>query len=209
MNDNSKKSSNKQKHQSVLESLKDVGKDAGNTFRKDLLEGASRDMLRQILGEARPKKLSGEMKPGESIEFGELREGTHTQKQEERRRSALETRLLKEEKRNVEKKKEELKIQLYALQNEVAKLAEATQELGEKTKVAAMQAPVEPGVYHLVYFEKLLEFIQSFRKKVENASIWLNATNKRAQKKNYWATYKKHGSKFLLSPDHYLTRSAG
>lgn len=208
-NDNNKKSSNKTKHQSVLESLKEVGKDTGNTFQKDLLKGASRDMLRQILGEPRPQKISGEIKPGESLEFSELREGTHKEKQNERRKARLQSQLQEEETRYVEKEKEKLKLRLYALQQEVAKLAESTQELGEKTKLAAMQSTVEPGVYDIAFFEKLFEFIKSFRKKVQNASIWLQAINKRADKKNYWAKYKKHGSKFLLSPDHYLTRSAG
>lgn len=210
MGDNDKKKKgNKVKHTNVLESLKDVGTDTQKAIRKDLLEGASKDMLRQILGEKRPQKATGEMKPGESIEFDDLVSGKHEEKQKEARRSRLENRLLDEEKRRVEKKSNELKIQLHALQQEVVKLAESTEELGEETKVAAMQAPVEPGVYHIVFFEKLLEFIQSFRKKIENASTWLNSTNKRAQKKNFWAKYQKHGSKFLLAPDHYLTRSAG
>lgn len=208
-NDKNKKSSKQRKHTSVLESLKDLGDNTASSVKKDLLEGASQDILRQILGETRPQKATGEIKPGESIEFNELLAGTHEEKQKEKRKASVEKQLLVEEKRRVEKKKEELKVQLYTLQQEVAKLAESTQELGEETKIAAMQAPVEPGVYHLVFFEKLLEFIRSFRKKIQNASLWMQATNKRAEKKNFWAKYKKHGSKFLLSPDHYLTRSAG
>jgi hypothetical protein len=72
-----------------------------------------------------------------------------------------------------------------------------------------MQAPIEPGVYHLIFFEKLLEFIKSFRKNIGQAKVWLQSSNKRAQKKNYWASYKKHGGKFLLAADHYVSRSAG
>jgi hypothetical protein len=208
-NDKNKKSSKQRKHTSVLESLKDIGDNTTSSVKKDLLEGASQDILRQILGETQSQKVTGEIKPGESIEFNELLAGTHEKKQKERRKVSIEKQLLVEEKRRVERKKEQLKVQLYALQQEVVKLAESTQELGEETKVAAMQAPVEPGVYHLVFFEKLLEFIKSFRKKIQNASLWMQATNKRAEKKNFWAKYKKHGSKFLLSPDHYLTRSAG
>jgi hypothetical protein len=207
-NDNNKKTKSR-KHTSILESLKDLGDNTTNSVKKDLFEGASKDVLRQILGEVKPQKTTGEIKAGESIEFNELLAGTHKEKQEERRKASLQNRLQKEETRYVKTQKEELKMQLFALQQEVAKLAQTTQELGEETKVAAMQAPVEPGVYHLIYFEKLLEFVQSFRKKIQNASTWLSATNQRAQKKNFWATYKKHGSKFLLSPDHYLTRSAG
>ena len=114
-----------------------------------------------------------------------------------------------EEKRRIEEKSNELKLQLNAIMQEMAVLSQSTQELAKETQIAAMQAPVEPGVYHLIFFEKLLEFIRSFRKKTEEAKIWLQASNNRAQKKNFWARYKKHGGKFLLSPDHYLTRSSG
>jgi len=72
-----------------------------------------------------------------------------------------------------------------------------------------IEAPAQPGVYHIVFFQKVLEFLTSFRKKIEEAATWLSATNKRAEKKNYWSMYKKKGSSFLLSPDHYLQRSAG
>ena len=60
------------------------------------------------------------------------------------------------------------------------------------------------------YCRKLLEFIKSFVKKVEEASVWLHALNKRSAKKNVWgANYKKFGAKYLLSGEHYLQRSAG
>ena len=114
-----------------------------------------------------------------------------------------------EEKRRVEEKGNELRLKLHALMQEIYNLAKTTQGLGEQVEVAAMQAPANPGVYHVIFFEKLLEFIKSFRKKIEDAGIWLQAANKRSEKKNYWAMYKKKGSSFLLAPDHYLQRSAG
>jgi hypothetical protein len=109
----------------------------------------------------------------------------------------------------IERRSNELKLHLHALMQEVLALAKSTQSLGEKVEVAAMQAPANPGIYHIVFFEKLIEFLRSFREKIENASIWLATSNKRAEKKNYWAMYKKKGSSFLLAPDHYLQRSAG
>ena len=102
------------------------------------------------------------------------------------------------EKMLIEKKTQELKIALHALIEEIKALAENTTELSEEIEIVTMQAPVEPGVYHVIFFEKLLEFIKSFRKKIEDASIWLHASNKRAAKMNFWGKYKKHGGKFLL-----------
>jgi hypothetical protein len=121
----------------------------------------------------------------------------------------LERKLREEEKVRSERKGNELKLQLQAIIEEVAALAQNTQELAEEVQIATMQAPIEPGVYHLIFFEKLLEFIKSFRKNIGQAKVWLQSSNKRAQKKNYWASYKKHGGKFLLAADHYVSRSAG
>ena len=88
-------------------------------------------------------------------------------------------------------------------------ISQTTETLSEELQVASTQTVVNPGVYHVIFFEKFLEFLKSYRKKVEEAATWLHASNKRAHKKNYWTKYEKHGSKFLLSADHYLTRSAG
>ena len=205
----SSKQSKQSTQKNVLESLKDVGGQTGDTIKKDLVGATSRDFIQQLLGTRRPQKVSGEMVPGEALEMNDVFSGKHEENQKLKQQIALEKRLRQEEKERSEKKAGELKLQLNALMQEVAALAEETGELAEETQIATMQAPVEPGIYHIIFFEKLLEFIKSFRKKIHEANVWLHATNKRAEKKNYWARYKKHGSKFLLSADHYLTRSAG
>lgn len=109
----------------------------------------------------------------------------------------------------MERKTNELRMQLEVLTNEVVSLAIQTQDLAQETRIAAIQAPVNPGIYHVLFFEKLISFIRSFRKKIEEASVWLQASNKRAQKKGWVANYKKGGAKYLLSSEHYLSRSAG
>ena len=184
---------------SVLESLKDLGQNTSDSLIKDLLLG-------RVPYE---RKASGEILPGETLEIKDLLTGKHEENLRLKKQLSLERKLVEEEKERSAVKSNQLKVQLQALMQEVLSLAKTTQGLGEEVEVAAMQAPAQPGVYHLIFFEKLLEFISSFRKKIENASVWLGATNKRAEKKNYWVMYKKKGSSFLLSPDHYLSRSAG
>lgn len=197
------------RQQNVLESLKDIGSATTKTLKKDLLGESSQDFIRELLGARIEKKYSGELVPGEALEIGEVFSGKKEENEKLRRQIALERRLAEEEKRRVEEKGNDLRLQLQALMQEVYELAKTTQGLGEQVEVATMQAPANPGVYHLIFFEKLLEFVKSFRKKIENASLWLHSSNKRAEKKNYWTTYKKKGSSFLLAPDHYLQRSAG
>jgi hypothetical protein len=195
---------------SIIEGLKDIGTSTAKSFKKDLLSEAPNDFFDQILGRRPPaRNYTGEITPGESVEFNEVFSGKRAEEEKLKAQIALERRLSEDEKRMIEKKGNELRLQLNALMQEVLVLAQTTQDIGEEVEIAAMQATANPGIYHIIFFEKLLEFLKSFRKKIESASLWLHSSNSRAEKKNYWASYKKHGSKFLLSPDHYLQRSAG
>jgi len=197
------------KHSSVLENLKDVGGNTGKVLKKDLAEGVSEEFLNQLLGRKKDKKFTGEIMPGQPLEFEDVYSGKQEEVLKAQKQVVLERRLRAEEKTRTEQKGNELRLQLQALMQEVAALAENTQELSQEVQVATMQAPIEPGIYHVIFFERLIEFIKSFRQNIGQAKNWLQTSNKRAQKKNYWASYKKHGGKFLLAADHYVSRSAG
>ncbi len=193
-----------------LETIKDIGIATSQQMREEASNITS-DFMEQLIG-FRPfgKKFTGEIEPGEAINISEIYSGKYEELTRLRKKTALERKLLEEEKIQVEKKTNELKMHLSAIREEILVLAKNTENLAQETKIAAMQAPIEPGVYHLRFFEKLLDFINSFRKKIEEASVWLHALNKRAVKKNMWGSlYKKHGAKYLLSGEHYLQRSAG
>ena len=181
----------------VLESLKDLG------------GGVSKDFLDQILNRESPKRASGDIYAGETLAFSDLLSGKHEETQKLKKQIAFERRLTEEERMVSSQKSNELKVQLQALMQEVSSLAKSTRNLGQEVETAAMQAPSQPGIYHLVFFEKIIEFVRNFRKKIDGASVWLSASNKRAEKKNFWVMYKKRGSSFLLSGESYSQRSAG
>ncbi len=205
----SKKSKKPLTQANPLESLKDLGTGVAKSLKEDLIEKTPRDFMDQLFG-PKPQKYSGEILVGETLEIREVMTGEHEEKQRLRAQLTLERSIRLEEQSHINKKTNELTIQLKAIQEEVLILAQNTQGLSKEIQIATMQAPIEPGIYHLVFFEKLLEFIKSFRKKIEEASVWLHSTNTRAAKKNVWgARYKKHGAKYLLSGEHYLSRSAG
>ena len=194
----------------VLESLKDIGSGVTSSLNTDLLGGISKDLLEQILNrKSSNKKVSGDIHIGESLEFSDLLSGKHEENLKLRQQITFERRLTQEERVVSANKSNELKVQLQALIQEVQYLAKSTQNLGEEVEVAVMQAPAQPGIYHVVFFEKIIEFIRNFRKNIDSASTWLGASNKRAEKKNFWAMYKKKGSSFLLSGESYSQRSAG
>jgi hypothetical protein len=193
----------------VIESLKDIGNDFGNQGA-DLLKGTSEDFFRELMGMGLPKvKRSGEMTPGESLQMSEVLSGREEENKKLKAQISLERNLSSDEKRLSQEKMQNLRVQLQAITVEIGKLAASTGNLATQTEIAMVEVPVNPGVYHVIFFEKVLKFLQSFRQRIDQASTWLSSTNKRAEKKNYWSMYKKKGSSFLLSPDHYLSRSAG
>ncbi len=192
----------------LVESLKDLGGDFG-AQGGDLLKSTSEDFFKELVGIQTSPNRSGEIKAGESIEMAAVITGKEEENKKLRVQIMLERNLTSEESRVSQEKMNELRVQLQAITAEIAKLAASTGNLATQTEIAMIEVPVNPGVYHVIFFEKVLEFLQSFRKKIDQASVWLQSVNKRAQKKNYWSMYKKKGSSFLLSPDHYLSRSAG
>ena len=192
----------------------EVMKDVGSATAKQMRDEASKipgDFMEQLMGfQPKTRNFSGELIPGEALEVSEVFSGRYDEIQKTRKQVSLERQLLEAERVQVEKKSNELRMNLHAIRQEILVLAQKTDSLTQETEIAAMQAPIAPGIYHVIFFEKLLEFIKSFRKKVEEAAVWLQAVNGRAAKKNAWgARYKQHGAKYLLSGEHYLQRSAG
>lgn len=196
----------------MLESFSEIAGGTAKSFKKDLLSPLPGEFAKQLFGQFpnnEKRSVSGDIVVGESLEVSELLSGTYEENKKLKQQLAFERRIKEEEQSRVKKRQEELKIEVYTLVQEIQKLAKNTQNLDEKVKIAAAQAPANPGIYHVIFFQKLIEFVRGFRKKIEQATVWLNAANERANKKNYWSMYKKHGGKFLLSGEHYNQRSAG
>ena len=168
--------------------------------------------MRQIFGGAeRPSvKASGNINPGESLDIQLLLEEEREENKILKGKLAHEKRLREEESVIISQKGQELRVELHALTQEVVQLSKSTEGLARETQIAAMQSPVSPGIYHVVFFEKIREFIRSFRKSIEGASVWMQAANQRAsKKKTFWGQVGKSGAKRLLSQEDYMQRSAG
>ena len=210
MGNNNQKGNKQPLAANPLEVLKDIGHATAGQMRQEASK-LPQDFMDQLFGMRPPQRnYSGEIMAGEAIEMSEVFSGRHEEVIKQKQQVEFLIKLQEEEKVRLEKKTNELRIQIKTLQEEILVIAQKTQDLGEETKTAAMQSTVDPGEYHVIFFEKLLEFIRSFRKKIEQAATWLHAVNKRSSKRNRWGSnYAKYGAKYLLSGEHYLQRSAG
>lgn len=195
-------------YQNPVEAVRDIGEGVTESLRSDLFDGVRREVGSQLFGFSR-RNFSGEIVPGESIEMRKILTGEQMRVEHEQKKLVFEKRLMEEEMILVERKTNELRLQIRAIHEEVLKIAKATPKLERELEIAAIQVPVDSSTYELFFLERILEFIASFRKKIEQASVWLMSANRRSAKKNAWgANYKKHGAKYLLSGEHYLSRSS-
>ena len=195
----------------LLEALRDIGGDSFDSLKRDVFEGIPRDIKNEFLGWDRPKpKVSGDLMPGQTLKIEQALVEEREENKILRAKLGQEQRMRQEEHSFMARKGQELKVELHALTSEVVQLAKTTQGLSKQVEIAAEQGPANPGIYHIVFFEKLRSFIASFRKKVQNASLWMESYNSRAtKKKSYWGQVAKSGAKRLLSPEDYNQRSAG
>jgi hypothetical protein len=189
---------------SFLEALRNLGGGIFDSAVNDIVKGIPREAINQFID-----KKSGELKPGEELDFKKL---TNEERIEIPPASFYQDFLdIRRQERIIWRQEEEkVRLQIAAILEELKKLASATQNLAKETKVASEQAPVNPGEYHISFFEKLRQTLILIRKRVESSATWLAAFNQRVKRRNYyWAQVRKSGTKFMLSQERYIQTQVG
>lgn len=107
----------------------------------------------------------------------------------------------------------ETQVLLEQTVQELKELKKANASLGKEVEKAVFNPPDKPSPYFFSFLLHVRKIIREAREAVESSATWLSAQNERKTKKgSFWSTFlnkKKGGSQFLLSGEHYLTRSAG
>ncbi|GAG16340.1 unnamed protein product, partial [marine sediment metagenome] len=177
---------------------------------KDASLGTGKGMVDQLFGAPRTPTAphSGELKADKPFNFEDFlksRERLAVQKERQRYQHKIE-----EEHLVFHRKQEEAKLQIKAVQNELKKLADASQGLSIEIKKATFTAAVEPGTYHENFFDRIRRLIELARKKIVESKSWLETFNHRSKKRShYWGQVKKSGTKFMLSQERYMATQAG
>ncbi len=185
-----------------LEKLRELGGDLGDSVAQDVIEGLPSTAMNQLTN----RQKSGTLKPNETLNLDKREEQERFGRQLNR-----EFFRVRQEERLVFKQEEQkTQLQIQAIQEELKNLVESTKELVKEVEVAAKLEPVEPGVYHLNFFERLKQAIVIFRKRIEESASWLSLFNQRSKKQgHYWSQFRKSGTKFMLSQERYMATQAG
>ncbi|MEK7532811.1 MAG: DUF5660 family protein [Patescibacteria group bacterium] len=191
-----KKKQTHHKNDNVLEALGSVPTSVGTNTVAEFSKIGS-DIVSSLLG-GMPK--SGELQPNQAIEFGgpapepEAPQPMRVEAQHRPNASVIEM---------------ETRQQLEMIRAELKSLMASLKNLNKEVQNAVTQEVVNPGVYHVNFYEQLRNFIKVLRQQIEDSGAWLASFNTRKKKMGYWGMYKKHGTTFGLSNERSLATSAG
>ena len=178
----------------ILESMRGISSSVGKTVVKDVAGQIGLDMIQTLFQTPQTRN--------ERPMYQEQPEA-HTE-QAPRMPTFVESMQMREsaDAREVKRQIDEVRQELKLL---VASVKKVHQELDK----AVTETPVDPGIYHLNFYEQLKNFLRMMRQQVEDSGSWLSAFQSRKKKKGYWGMYKKHGTTFGLSNERSLATSAG
>ncbi len=194
-----KKKSISYTNDNILEQLRSVSSDVpASTI--DAATKIGTDVLTSIFGGA---PQMGELRPNEAISLGEPQ---HVEVEPVVQAPRVEVHQAAP---NVSELDMQTKQQIEAIRVELKAIAQSLKGLHQEVLTAVETAPVDPGIYHLNFFEQLRSFLKLLRVQLEDSRSWLHASNSRKKKLGYWGMYKKHGTTFGLSNERSLATSAG
>lgn len=105
--------------------------------------------------------------------------------------------------KQIQKQIEDIRLQLKDLAKQIVKYDQNV------TSAIQMQV-VNPGSYHMSFFEHLRNIIQLLQKNVAEANSWLSIYKKRGQQKGaFWQNASKGGTSYMMANEHSIARSVG
>lgn len=186
------------KNDNVLEALGSVPTGVGKAAVSEVTRIGG-DIFTSLLGST---PQGGELAPNQAIEFGKASEQP----------AQAEPQPMKVEmypKQDMNAIEMETRKQLEAIRQELKALIASLKNLHQEVQTAVSQEVVNPGVYHINFFEQLKTFIKVLRQQIEDSRVWLAAFTTRKKKLGYWGMFKKHGTTFGLSSERSLATAAG
>lgn len=192
-----KKPQQRYANDSILESLRSLGSGVTKTVARDVTGKVATDALSSLFGS--PAKQQGELKPNTPLTMRPERAPFPGMRRPEMQPRAP----------FVRPEEPQLKQEIEAVRMELKALAASLKSLSSEVQRTVMEVPVDPGIYHKNFFERLRSVLHLLREQIDDSRTWLSLSNSRKQKKGYWNSYKKHGTSFGLSNERTLATQAG
>lgn len=199
-------------HTNFIEALKSTGssiaQDTVKGFTNDVLKGTAKQISQTVFNSSSPDQQTQEQAepPFNFSEYLQSNEKkVKAQQYVKYEYEQTETVVFNRRQEEVNKKIDQIRIELQQLSKEIVFLDTSTQAVIE-------QELVDPGTYHLNFFEKLLSFIRHMKKRVVESRHWASLQSQRSQaKSHYWkmANKKVGGTQFSQSQERTVATQTG
>ncbi len=103
----------------------------------------------------------------------------------------------------------EIAQEIQIIRVEIAKLVKTVKEVDFAIQKAVMDIPVNPGVYHLNFLERIKKLLKLVKQKLEDSKTWLKHNTSKKKQRGYWMQYKKKGTSFGLSSERNVATQSG
>lgn len=193
----SKKPIPRRDHANFIEALKSIGSQTATSLGQDVVGGVAKNFVEDITG-GRPQSQKNP-ENSQDIEARIRQEALALQ----RHREVTETKIF-------DRKEEEAKAKIAAIKEQLQLLVKEFANMDKQLEKAIEEEIINPGTYHVNFFEKLRRFLIDLRKRVVESANWLELSNQRkAAQQGYWANVKRSGTKYLMSQERTLATQAG
>lgn len=109
------------------------------------------------------------------------------------------------ERKKVKEEIRKVREELYLAIKEMEKLGVQVREVQR----AVYEEVVDPGVYHLGFFEKLKTILKVLRQNIHDSKNWLEMVFAKKRRRKYWNQAKTGGSMFTMSHERRMATQAG
>jgi hypothetical protein len=182
---------------SIIESLRNLGTGVGKTVAKDVTGKIASDALSSLFGSL--QQNPGEQRANANINFGNERMPVPGMRRPE----------IRHQEPFVAPTELHLKEQIESVRAELKALASSIKSLNTEIQKTVTEVPVDPGIYHKNFFERIRSILMHLREQVDDSRTWLSLSTNRKKKAGFWGMYKKHGTSFGLSNERSIATSAG
>lgn len=109
------------------------------------------------------------------------------------------------ERNEIEKEIRKVREELYLAIKEMERLGVQVRQ----AQRAVFEEVVDPGVYHLGFFEKIKTILKVLRQNIHDSKNWLEMVFAKKRRRKYWNQAKTGGSMFTMSHERRMATQAG
>jgi len=200
-------------HVNFIEALKSTGSnlvtDTVKGIKNDVIKGTGQQIVDSLFNTNSSGNSQPDEKPDSPFNFSEF---MHSSEQRTRAQDRVKYEYEQQETIIFNRRQEEVNKKIEEIKIELRRISETLGVIDNSVKTVIAQEEVNPGTYHLNFFERLLVFLQHMRKRVTEARNWAAMHQQRTQTKSYFwkqSNKKVSGTKFMLSQERQVATQTG